>query len=128
MFCLDRYDGYAHINNCGAGSEASIRDLAEIVARVVDYQGKIALDPTKPDGTPYKLMDSGRIAALGWAPEVPLEDGVRAPPIDRTSKTTSPPRLDRATPTSAAASRRGHAWRRAGSPSARRNRKVIKWL
>ena len=65
-------------SNCGAGREVSIRDLAEIVARVVDYQGKIALDPTKPDGTPHKLMDSGRIAALGWAPEIPLEDGIRA--------------------------------------------------
>ena len=77
VFCLDRYDDYAHIN-CGAGSEVSIRDLAEIVARVVDYQGKIAFDPTKPDGTPRKLMDSSRIAALGWAPEIPLEDGIRA--------------------------------------------------
>ncbi len=77
VFCLDRYDDYEHIN-CGAGSEVSIRDLAEIVARVVDYQGKIAFDPTKPDGTPRKLMDSSRIAALGWAPEIPLEDGIRA--------------------------------------------------
>jgi GDP-L-fucose synthase len=77
VFCLDRYDDYEHIN-CGAGSEVSIRDLAEIVARAVDYQGKIAFDPTKPDGTPRKLMDSSRIAALGWAPEIPLEDGIHA--------------------------------------------------
>jgi GDP-L-fucose synthase len=77
VFCLDRYDDHEHIN-CGAVSEVSIRDLAEIVARVVDYQGKIAFDPTKPDGTPRKLMDSSRIAALGWAPEIPLEDGIRA--------------------------------------------------
>ena len=77
VFCLDRYDDYEHIN-CGAGSEVSIRDLAEIVARVVDYQGNITFDPTKPDGTPRKLMDSSRIAALGWAPEIPLEDGIRA--------------------------------------------------
>jgi len=77
VFCLDRYDDYEHIN-CGAGREVSIRGLAEIVARAVDYQGRIAFDPTKPDGTPRKLMDSSRIAALGWAPEIPLEDGIRA--------------------------------------------------
>jgi GDP-L-fucose synthase len=77
VFCLDRYDAHEHIN-CGAGREVSIRDLAEIIARVVDYQGKITFDPTKPDGTPRKLMDSSRIAALGWAPEIPLEDGIRA--------------------------------------------------
>jgi hypothetical protein len=52
-----------HIN-CGAGSEVSIGTLAEIVARVVGYRGKILFDATKPDGTPRKLMDSSRIAAL----------------------------------------------------------------
>jgi GDP-L-fucose synthase len=75
VFCLDRYDEYEHIN-CGASSEISIRELAELVARVVGYAGKIVFDSTKPDGTPRKLMDSSRIAALGWKPEIPLEDGV----------------------------------------------------
>ncbi len=74
-FCLDRYDEYEHIN-CGAGSEVSIRSLAEMVARVVGYTGKIVFDETKPDGTPRKLMDSSRIAALGWKPELSLEDGI----------------------------------------------------
>ncbi len=77
VFCLDNYDEYEHIN-CGAGSEVSIKRLAEIVTRVVGYTGKIVFDPTKPDGTPRKLMDSSRIAALGWVPEISLEDGIGA--------------------------------------------------
>ena len=75
VFCLDHYDEYEHIN-CGAGSEISIRELAELVARVVGYAGKIVFDSTKPDGTPRKLMDSSRMAALGWRPEIPLADGI----------------------------------------------------
>ena len=75
VFCLDQYDEYEHIN-CGAGSEVSIGTLAEIVARVVGYPGKIVFDATKPDGTPRKLMDSSRIAALGWKSEISLEEGI----------------------------------------------------
>ena len=77
VFCLDRYDGYEHIN-CGAGSDVSIAGLAGLVARVVGYRGKIAFDPSKPDGTPRKLLDSSRITALGWQPEIGLEDGIAA--------------------------------------------------
>ena len=75
LFCLDHYDAYEHIN-CGAGSDISIAALAELVGRVVGYRGRIAFDPARPDGTPRKLMDSGRIATLGWKPEISLEDGV----------------------------------------------------
>jgi GDP-L-fucose synthase len=75
VFCLDHYDAYEHIN-CGAGSDISIAALAELVGRVVGYRGRIAFDMTRPDGTPRKLMDSARIAALGWKAEVSLEDGV----------------------------------------------------
>ena len=75
VFCLDRYNEYEHIN-CGAGLEISIRGLAEIVAQVVGFSGAIVFDASKPDGTPRKLMDSSRILALGWAPEIALEDGI----------------------------------------------------
>jgi GDP-L-fucose synthase len=75
VFCLDHYDEYDHIN-CGAGSEISIGGLAEIIAGAVGYRGNILFDTTKPDGTPRKLMDSSRIAALGWKPEISLEDGI----------------------------------------------------
>ena len=74
-FCLDHYDGYDHIN-CGAGSDISIADLAELIARIVGYRGKIVFDTTKPDGTPRKLLDSSRLAALGWKPQISLEDGI----------------------------------------------------
>jgi GDP-L-fucose synthase len=75
-YCLDNYDEYTHIN-CGAGSEISIKDLAALVARSVGYGGTITFDPSKPDGTPRKLMDSSRLMGLGWKPEISLEDGIR---------------------------------------------------
>ena len=75
VFCLDNYDDYQHIN-CGAGSEISIRDLAETVGRATGFQGRIVFDSSKPDGTPRKLMDSSRMRALGWEPEIPLEEGI----------------------------------------------------
>jgi len=75
VFCLDHYDAYEHIN-CGSGQEISIAGLAERVGRVVGYRGSVAFDATKPDGVPRKLLDSSRIAALGWRPEISLEDGI----------------------------------------------------
>ena len=75
-FCLDEYHGDAHIN-CGSGSEVSIRELASIVADVVGFEGRVRFDPSKPDGTPRKLMDSGTLRALGWAPSITLDEGIR---------------------------------------------------
>lgn len=75
VFCLDNYDEYEHIN-CGVGYEISIRELAEIVGRAVGFSGRIVFDTSKPDGTPRKLMDSSRIAALGWKPQISLENGI----------------------------------------------------
>ena len=62
------------IINVGSGGEVSIRELAETVKRVVGYEGEILWDKTKPDGTPRKLMDSSRLFAMGWRPQVGLED------------------------------------------------------
>ncbi len=64
------------IYNIGAGQDISIADLAQLVARVVGYDGKIVYDTTKPDGTPRKLMDSSRVQALGWRPEISLTHGI----------------------------------------------------
>jgi GDP-L-fucose synthase len=75
VFCMEKYDGYDHIN-CGAGSEISIGNLAGLVGEAVGFQGGLAFDPTKPDGTPRKLMDSTRLLALGWAPTIALRDGI----------------------------------------------------
>ncbi|MBO9328853.1 GDP-fucose synthetase [Achromobacter sp. HZ01] len=64
------------IYNIGAGQDISIADLARLVARVVGYTGEIVYDTSKPDGTPRKLMDSSRMQALGWKPEISLTHGI----------------------------------------------------
>ncbi|UWQ90837.1 GDP-L-fucose synthase [Rhodobacteraceae bacterium M382] len=66
----------SHIN-VGSGTDVSIRELAEIVARVTGYQGQLSFDASKPDGAPRKLMDVSRLARLGWTAQTPLETGVR---------------------------------------------------
>ena len=62
--------------NIGTGEDVTIRELAETVARVIGFEGKLVFDATKPDGTPRKLMDSGLIHSLGWKHSVELEDGI----------------------------------------------------
>jgi GDP-L-fucose synthase len=62
--------------NVGAGVDISIRELVDRVAEVVGYEGGIEWDPSRPDGTPQKLLDISRIRALGWAPETSLQDGI----------------------------------------------------
>ena len=65
----------SHIN-VGYGDDISIAKLAHEVAKATGYQGKIGFDPTKPDGSPRKLMDSGRLNHLGWRPKVQLQEGL----------------------------------------------------
>jgi GDP-L-fucose synthase len=77
ILCLETYDGFEPLN-CGAGFDVSIADLAGIVAGAVGFAGRLTFDPSKPDGTPRKLMDSSRIAELGWRPQITLEDGVKS--------------------------------------------------
>ena len=62
--------------NVGSGADLTIRDLAEAVARAVGFAGAIMTDPSKPDGTPRKLMASDKLRALGWQPRVGLQDGL----------------------------------------------------
>ena len=62
--------------NVGWGKDISIAELAQLVGDIVGYSGDIKFDPTKPDGTPRKLLDVSRMAALGWAPRVTLRDGI----------------------------------------------------
>lgn len=75
VFLLQRYSGAEHIN-LGSGEEISIADLAQMVMRVVGLPGRLVTDASKPDGTPRKLMDSARIAAMGWSPSLSLEEGL----------------------------------------------------
>ncbi len=69
------YSGDTHVN-VGAGEDITILELMKIVASVVGFRGTIARDETKPDGTPRKLMDSSKLRALGWAPQIGLRDGL----------------------------------------------------
>jgi GDP-L-fucose synthase len=66
----------SHIN-VGYGADVTIAELAATVARVTGYQGRISFDASKPDGAPRKLMDSTRLNAMGWRPQVDLEEGLR---------------------------------------------------
>lgn len=66
----------SHIN-VGSGSDVTIRELAETVARVTGFAGKLEFDASKPDGTPRKLMDVSRLARLGWTAKIGLEPGIR---------------------------------------------------
>jgi len=70
------YDG--PLINIGTGEDVTIRELAETVARIVGFNGRIAFDSSKPDGTPRKLLDVGRLAALGWRASTSLHEGIRA--------------------------------------------------
>lgn len=76
VYLMNHYSGDETIN-AGSGKEISIRELAELVARVVDYRGEILWDTSKPNGTPRKLLDVSKAAALGWRYEMELEDGIR---------------------------------------------------
>jgi len=68
---------YFHIN-VGSGQELSIRELAELISDVVGYKGDIVSDPSKPDGTPRKLLDSSKLFNLGWKPNTELRAGIAA--------------------------------------------------
>jgi len=74
-FLLENYNSPDFVN-IGWGEDVSIRELAELICEVVGFQGELVFDTSKPDGTPRKLLDIGRIKALGWAPKVPLREGI----------------------------------------------------
>ena len=76
VFLMNTYSGNETVN-AGTGKELSIRALTELVAKVVGYQGKIAWDTSKPNGTPRKLLDVSKAATLGWKYRTELEDGIR---------------------------------------------------
>ena len=73
--CSITYDDPTTIN-VGVGTDVTIRELAELVARIVGYEGEIVQDTSKPDGTPRKLLDVSRLTELGWTASTPLETGV----------------------------------------------------
>jgi GDP-L-fucose synthase len=76
LFLMEQYEGSEPIN-IGTGEDITIRELAEMIARIVGFEGEVVWDTTKPDGTPRKLLDVSRLGALGWRPKVSLEEGIR---------------------------------------------------
>jgi len=74
-FALENYDRSEPLN-VGLGEDVSISQLASIVARIIGYTGEVRFDPSKPDGTPRKLLDASRLHALGWNARIGLEEGI----------------------------------------------------
>jgi GDP-L-fucose synthase len=75
VFLLENYNS-PDVVNIGFGDDVTIRELAETVCGVVGFEGQLAFDSSKPDGTPRKLMDSSKLFALGWKPRIALRDGI----------------------------------------------------
>ncbi len=85
LFLMEKYDGPQQVN-IGTGSDMSIKEIAELVAEVVGYQGKTEWDSSKPDGTPRKLLDVSKILGLGWKPEIGIKEGLELAVADFRSK------------------------------------------
>ena len=75
LIAVDKYDADEHLN-VGTGKDLSIKELASLVAKKAGFAGEIEWDPSKPDGTPRKVLDIARLNALGWTPKISLEDGI----------------------------------------------------
>ena len=76
LFLLENYDS-PEIVNIGCGEDVSIKELAETVCEVLGFEGSLVFDTSKPDGTPRKLMNIGRLLGLGWKPRFNLREGIR---------------------------------------------------
>lgn len=81
VFLMNHYSGNETVN-AGTGKELSIKELTELVARVVGYKGKILWDPSKPNGTPRKLLDVSKAEKLGWHYKTELEEGIKLAYMD----------------------------------------------
>ena len=77
LFLMEHYQGNDFIN-VGVGEDLTIRELAELIAGVTGFKGRLSFDPDQPDGTPRKLLDVSRLTALGWQARIPLKEGLRS--------------------------------------------------
>jgi GDP-L-fucose synthase len=76
VLLMETYSGPEHVN-VGSGREVTVRELAETVREVVGYEGRVVWDTSRPDGVMRRLLDSSKMAALGWEPKVELRDGLK---------------------------------------------------
>lgn len=77
LFLMDTFNEPGFVN-IGTGTDLSIQELAQLVARIIGFEGQITNDLSKPDGTPRKLLDVGKLSAMGWRARIGLEAGIRA--------------------------------------------------
>jgi GDP-L-fucose synthase len=79
VFLMERFDypDIGEIINIGVGKDVTIKELAETIKEIVGYPGELKWDKSKPDGTPRKLLDTGKITKLGWKPAVSLQEGIK---------------------------------------------------
>lgn len=77
LFLMEQYNDPGHIN-IGCGEDIPILELAELIASIIGFTGEIKTDSSKPDGTPRKLMDVSRLMALGWKPQISLQQGIES--------------------------------------------------
>jgi len=75
LYLLEHYDGPEQVN-VGTGKDATIREIADVIADVVGYDGATSWDTSRPDGTPQKRLDISKLAALGWEPRIGLREGI----------------------------------------------------
>jgi GDP-L-fucose synthase len=75
VFVLEHYSDEQHVN-IGSGEEVTIAEFAKLVAQIVDYRGELVFDPSRPDGAPRKLLDSGKLTSMGWRARTPLRAGL----------------------------------------------------
>ena len=76
VFLMEHYDGLEHVN-IGTGEEITIKDLALLIKEIIGFKGNLKFDRSKPDGTPRKLLDSGKLQRMGWKCKVELGDGIK---------------------------------------------------
>jgi len=76
LFLMEKYEG-SEIVNIGVGKDISIRELVEMIREIVGFEGETLYDPTRPDGTPQKLLDVSRLDSLGWKGRISLREGIR---------------------------------------------------
>ena len=76
LFLMNQYDGREFVN-IGVGEDISIKELAELTAKIIGFDGELAFDSSRPDGTPRKLMDVTRMHELGWRHKTSLNDGIK---------------------------------------------------
>lgn len=77
LYLMNNYSGKEFVN-IGWGTDITIKELAQLIAKITGFDGEIRFDSEKPDGTPRKLMDTSKLKALGWEPSITLEDGIRS--------------------------------------------------